>query len=275
MTPARASSALRPLHGYAEVLRASGDDAFVRYELPSHYSDPAVAVGMRADGAAEAVAFVRTGTSRRTSLTAIGPPTGVDRLLRELRSTGLDRRFPRASVSLPQACADLLPWFLAAGSDPVPADRITGGDWDWMWTTTVPPVFPGEGHLVELDDEADADGIRALMARGNPRSHGHPGEGVTDRWLGLRDEAGRPVACAALHRNTAGHPHLSGITVAPELRGLGWGLALTAALTRQGIQGDGVCTLGMFSDNTVARRIYHGLGYQTAQVWASRTLTPI
>lgn len=260
-----ASSALRPLNGYRELLQASGDDPFVRYELPSDYAGPAVAVGTRADGVADALAFVRTGTSRRTSLTAIGPRDAVELLLRGLRSGGLDRQFPHESVSLPQSAADLLPWVLAGPS--------AGGDWDWMWTTTAPPVFPGEAHLVDLDDEADADGIRALMARGNPRSHGHPGEGVTDRWLGLRDDAGRPVACAALHRNTAGNPHLSGITVAPELRGRGLGLALTAALTRQAVESDGVCTLGMFSDNTVGRRLYRGLGYRTAQVWASRTRT--
>lgn len=256
---------LRALQGYREVLRASGDDPFVRYELPADYADPAVAVGGTEDGPAEAVAFVRTGTSRRTSLTAIGTPPALEDLLTRLRATGLDRRFPLGSVSLPQPAARLLPRFFTVED---------GGDWDWMWTRELPPFLPVEADLVELDDEADADGIRALMARGNPRSHGHPGEGVTDRWLGLRDERGTPVACAALHRNRAGNPHLSGITVAPELRGRGWGLALTAALTRQAVQEAGVCTLGMFSDNDGARRIYHGLGYRTAWSWASRRVTP-
>lgn len=254
---------LVPLHGYRAVLAASGDDPFVRYELPSDYAGPAAAVGMRADGTADAVAFVRTGTTRRAGLTVVGAPAAVEPLLQQLRSSGLEEQFPRESVSLPRSCAPLLSRYFAVGD---------GGDWDWMWTTTSPPVFPGEARLVDLDDEADADGIRALMARANPRSHGHPGEGVVDHWLGLRDPFGGVLACAAWHRNRAGIPHLSGITVAPELRGEGWGRALTAALTRRSLKSHGVCTLGIFADNDVARRLYHGLGYRTAQAWASRSI---
>ncbi len=81
---------------------------------------------------------------------------------------------------------------------------------------------------------------------------------------------GRLVACAVMERNGAGRPHLAGITVHPSRRGLGLGRAMTAHLTRLAVDADGVCTLGMFASNDVARRLYHGLGYVTAHAWCSR-----
>jgi len=45
---------------------------------------------------------------------------------------------------------------------------------------------------------------------------------------------------------------------------------MTAQLTRLAVNADGVCTLGMYASNHVARRLYHGLGYVTAHAWCSR-----
>jgi predicted GNAT family acetyltransferase len=33
-----------------------------------------------------------------------------------------------------------------------------------------------------------------------------------------------------------------------------------------------VCTLGLYSHNDVARRVYHGLGYGGDHLWSSRRL---
>jgi ribosomal protein S18 acetylase RimI-like enzyme len=65
---------------------------------------------------------------------------------------------------------------------------------------------------------------------------------------------------------------LSGIAVEPALRGRGLGRAVTAELTRRAVARHGLCTLGMFSSNTVARRLYRRLGYRTGQAWATRVL---
>ena len=56
-------------------------------------------------------------------------------------------------------------------------------------------------------------------------------------------------------------PDLTGITVLARLRGPGLGLAVTAYLTRQAVAEAGVCTLGMYSHNAVARGLYLALGY--------------
>ena len=50
------------------------------------------------------------------------------------------------------------------------------------------------------------------------------------------------------------------------------GLAVSAHLTREAIADEGVCTLGMYSDNAVARRVYHGLGYTGDHLWSSRRI---
>jgi predicted GNAT family acetyltransferase len=80
------------------------------------------------------------------------------------------------------------------------------------------------------------------------------------------------VACGLRERNVAGYPILTGVTVLARERGRGLGLAVTAYLTRQAIEESGVCTLGMYSDNAVARRVYHGLGYTGDHLWSSRRL---
>jgi predicted GNAT family acetyltransferase len=86
----------------------------------------------------------------------------------------------------------------------------------------------------------------------------------------VRDDSGRLVACGVRERSLAGHPILSGITVDPTQRGLGLGLAVTAHLTRRAVEEAGVCTLGMYSHNAVARRVYLGLGYGDVHEWSSR-----
>ena len=90
--------------------------------------------------------------------------------------------------------------------------------------------------------------------------------------VGVRDDTGRLVACGVREPNVAGWPMLFGITVHPDERGTGLGLAVTAHLTREAVRERGVCTLGMYSHNHVARRLYRGLGYAGDHLWSSRRL---
>ncbi len=146
-----------------------------------------------------------------------------------------------------------------------------GGDWDWMWTSEQPAACNGEQQVVQLDEESDLDAILALYALANPHAESQPGEGVTDVWLGVRDDSGL-AAVGALHRTPAGYPHLTGITVSPEARGGGWGTAVSAALTRRALTIAPMSTLGMYADNDIARAVYDRLGYKVARAWSSRVL---
>ncbi len=59
-----------------------------------------------------------------------------------------------------------------------------------------------------------------------------------------------------------GVPHLASIATRPDVRGRGYGEAVTSSLTRAALLGGRpVVTLGMYADNAVARRLYQRLGF--------------
>ena len=148
-----------------------------------------------------------------------------------------------------------------------------GADWKSRSSigTSPPPVVAAESRLVVLSRN-DVDDIRSLLDLANPATDARPFEFPDQHWVGVRDEGGRLVACGVREPNLAGWPILSGITVAPGHRGTGLGLAVTARLTRDAVRESGVCTLGLYSHNDVARRLYHGLGYAGDHLWSSRHL---
>ena len=98
------------------------------------------------------------------------------------------------------------------------------------------------------------------------------GTGRMKRWIGLRDASGALIAVGGAEWEDSDVPHLAGIVTAQARRGEGLGAVITAGLTRWSIEEHGVCTLGVFSDNTVALRLYARLGYRTGRAWASRRL---
>ncbi|GAB3589154.1 GNAT family N-acetyltransferase [Calidifontibacter terrae] len=245
---------LRTLHGRDELLATTDNDPYIRWECSADLLEVAWQFG-------DAVGFRRRSPFRRmTQLNLVGPGADIAALVDALLANG----WPEVSgVSVDQEHLSLM-------EDRLPLGQ--GGDWDWMWTTTA-PALPAGIEVVELNDTSDAPELLRLNEIGNPTAESEPGKGVTERWLGVRT-AGRILAAGALHRTGAGAPHLTGIVTHPRARGQGLGAAVTAALTAAAIASDGVCTLGMYSGNDVARRLYHRLGYRTAHAWASRPLRP-
>ncbi|WP_052592308.1 GNAT family N-acetyltransferase [Luteipulveratus mongoliensis] len=240
----------------ASVLEHTQGDPFVRYDIRLPTLVPPVALG-------RAVALVRIPKSRlrRPSLTFVGPADDVEALIEWYTAHGLPEVAGAVTVERPL--------------EPVLRRHVdvgTGGDWDWMWTTDEPAVLAEEALLTELDDRRDARDVLRLNEIGNPSAESEPGEGTTERWVGVRS-GGELIAAAAMHRTTAGAPHLTGIVVHPDHRGRRLGLAMTGALTRTAVRQDGVCTLGVNADNDTAHRVYVGLGYRLAHAWASRRLT--
>lgn len=257
----------------AELLELSGGDPWARWALPDPLAGAALVV---AD-----VALVERGGPRpglwvaplRPGLPAGAVPEGpaltaeaarVATALRLVREGLFPATRPGASISAPAEHAGTARAVLPLSEE--------GGDWDWMWTEAAPPPESRERLLVELDDRADAEELRAFAHAHNPRVWTRIGEGEVLRWVGVRDVAGGLVAVGGAEREASGAPHLAGILTAVPARGQGWGRVVSSALTREALREHGVCTLGMFRDNDRARRLYRGLGYRTARRWFSRRL---
>jgi GNAT superfamily N-acetyltransferase len=247
---------VRALQTHADVLEASGGDAFIRYDLPTPLERPGWALG-------EAVAVTRRTHTRRLSLLVLGPPSNVDALAAHLVGEAL----------LPPGVGSVTVAHDALGAVAAHLPLADGNDWEWLYAGSAPPVVAAESRLVPLGPD-DVDALRELLAAANPRTDARPFEYPDQAWVGARDAAGRLVACGVREPSLAGYPILSGITVDPAHRGTGLGLAVTAYLTRAAVAQAGVCTLGMYSDNAVARRVYRGLGYRGDHRWASRRLAP-
>lgn len=150
-----------------------------------------------------------------------------------------------------------------------------GGTWAFMWTDRADDLPPAPTGLVELDDSTDAARIEDFGLTHNADFEGFPGRGYSSLWLGVEDAAGELAAVGTVHVLGSGAPHLAGIVVRPDLRGTGLGTALTAELTRCAVAAYGVSTLGVYSDNAVALRLYHRLGYAVAHHLHTRELTRV
>ena len=247
---------LRPLTTHAALLEASGGDAFVRYDVPAALEHPGWAHG-------SAIAVPRRSHLRRLGLLVLGPVADVDRLVGELVDASL---LPRevGNVTVAVEALEAVAAHLTLGE---------GNDWEWMYAASPPPHVPAEDRLVGLTPEDEAE-IRQLLARANPRTDARPFEYAGQAWVGVRGPSGDLVACGVREPSLAGYPTLAGITVDPAERGTGLGRAVTAYLTRGAHREAGLCTLGMYSDNDVARGLYTGLGYGDIHRWASRRLAP-
>lgn len=198
---------------------------------------------------------------------AAAPPDESERVraaLIALREGGHLVRLGAQVVSVVQEHAGVAHDELALGD---------GGDWEWMSITSPPPQDPREAGIVHLDDRADAAEMTAFTRSHNPRVWTEIGTGRVHRWMGLRDRSGALVAIGGAEKEDTGIPHLAGIVTATTHRGRGLGAVVSSALTRWALAHHGACTLGMFSDNDGARRLYHRLGYRTARSWHSRALT--
>lgn len=250
---------MRPVTSHAELLEGSRQDPWVRWSLPGQ-----LAGEIWTDG--RVLLVQRLGWRPGFWVSQLTTPLTSEEVrvgLLWLRDGGHLQRTGARSVSVPQGHLSVAQEVLSLGE---------GGDWEWMWTSTAPPLDPREELVVELDDVGDAAQIEHFSRTNNPRVWTEIGTGKVKRWLGLRDLRGRLIAVGGAEAEASGTPHLAGIVTASDRRREGLGSVISAALTRAAIEDHGACTLGMFSDNDVARRVYHRLGYQTARAWSSRVL---
>ena len=229
---------LTPLASAAEVLAATGSDPFVRSSLRR----PLVR-GRAVEGA---TGWLGVDPDDGTPyLSTLGPPPRVAALLTEL----LPELPAGQRVTVPRGTPELLP----------PEVRLRGTDWDLRWPDAPPPPQPGEERVQPVADES---AVQELLVASSPTASALPGDPAVRRWVGVRDERGALLACAADTSGAAGVGHLSSIAVRPGARGQGLGRAVTAALARDLLRaGNDLVTLGTYADNAAARAVYDALGF--------------
>ncbi len=252
-------SEIRRLTTLKELREAGGLHPVLRWDVGRTLVNPSYAVGEPDEGA---VAYVRQGQSGARGATFLGALDAIETLLDDADVRALVTEPDVTRVSAPREAYAAVAARLPVGSPTT---------WEWMWTRAAPPTQPGEERLVRVGPHHKAE-LTAFLDEHNPRTFGQPFVRPGQLWVGIRDAAGALIAVGCSEPNTAGVLHLAGITVAPGQRGQGLGTAVSASLTREALVRGGVCTLGMYADNTVARRVYRRLGFFTAITWATGRL---
>ena len=240
-------------HGHQALVDASGGHGFVRWDVPPELADAWWRAG-------DAVLFRRL-RRRGVAFAALGDASGVAALLDALPglAEGLGASWP-LGLSVPRHL------------EPLVHERFDvdpGGDWDWFVTTSEPAAFAPEAMVRPLDDLARRDEVTAFLAEHSPTADTAPGEG--ESWWGV-DLDGHLVATAAVGLLPSGAPSVSSVAVDASVRGRGLGRAVVGAVTRRAVADHGLCTLGMYAHNTVARGLYASLGYTCEVSWASRSV---
>lgn len=260
-------STIRRRHGYAALLAAAHDSPFIRYEITEELAH----TWWESPGE-DAVAFRRIRHhpehGARPAFVLMGTDAGVLALLAalpEMAETVIaEEQAETVSVSLPHHLEPLVHKDFRV---------LGGGDWEWFYTTELPPYVPGLDTVVPIDDVGRREEIAAFLAQHSPTADIAPAGG--ERWFAIEREDGRLAAVTAYGATAKGVPHLSSVAVDESLRGRGLGRRITAAVTRIALREKGVCTLGIYSHNTVARTLYRSLGYANPNAWASRTVVPL
>jgi GNAT superfamily N-acetyltransferase len=241
-------------HGLAALLEETAHHPFVRWEV----TDDLAGTWWRHE---EAVAFQRVRRADRRTVNLLGSDAGVTALLDDLPAiaTVVAPARRALTVSLPQHLEPRLRKRWRVGE---------GGDWEWLHTTDAPAEDASHERVHPLDDRARQAEVTAFLAEHSPAADTMPGNG--ERWFAVEGTDGSLAAVAAWGSTRAGAPHLSSVAVDTALRGTGLGRTIVGALTRWAVGEAGVCTLGMYSHNSVARGLYLSLGYDRVCAWSSR-----
>jgi ribosomal protein S18 acetylase RimI-like enzyme len=237
---------VRQLADVTELLTLTGDDPFVRawFDRARVHS-----AWWHTDGGYGWVTRSRraTGTMHLNALGAAKPAAALALAVHEQLGPQV------GSLSLPRDADRHLP----------PSHVLRPrNDWEWFVTWDAPPAQPREEEVQWLD-KVDHDELTTFLERWSPRHDAKPGRPGVVRWCGVRRDDGQLLAVAAHTEHVPGVPHLASIATSGDVRGQGYGAAVTAWITRSLLaKGTGWVTLGMYSDNAVARRMYHRLGYR-------------
>lgn len=228
-----------PLADAAAVLAATGDDPLTRSTLA--YADHAVT------GWADGPNVLWRGHRENGEPVVVGVGD-------------VSALFAEVADELPDAAA-----FSMSSPPRLPARLLIArqGRWELRWTRTALPAQPHEASVASAGDGE----VAALIEAAYPDAEARPGSPGVRGWVGIRD--GNTLAACAADTSGRHTGRISAVMTAPAARGRGLGAAVTAALTRRLLAEFGLVVLGVYLDNTPARRLYRRIGYTGAQVVTS------
>lgn len=217
---------------------------------------------------ADAALLVRA-TAQGDVLMSRGSASGVEDLLdaeaRLRRQTGAERALwlsaPR-DVGVPARVLDTLV-------------LVPFSQWDWMALERGAATEPaGEARSLPdgvtiraIDTGTEADAVRDVLRRTNPRSTADPLADREDAWSGAYDGDELVGVFGARREQGRGEDgfswHLHGLGVLEDRRGSGLGGALTDHLALAGLAaGADWISLGLYAENDGARRLYRRAGFR-------------
>jgi RimJ/RimL family protein N-acetyltransferase len=252
---------------FASVLASNLDQDRHGPGLPAHWF--LIQVGGQPVGAA-----MQTGTYPLFITPAPDPDTAMPALAAAVRRAGLT--LPGLHGPLAQAQAFSRAWEQQTGRPARPAGR------DRLYEIEAAPPLPDSGSArpaTEADLALATRWTRQFLAEALP-------EETTDAELSVRRRLARgrllfwetedgPVSMAGITRPIAAVVRIGGVYTPEELRGKGFGSAVTIAAVRQGFaDGAGRCILYADLANPTSNRIYQAIGFRPVGDSARFSLAP-
>lgn len=142
--------------------------------------------------------------------------------------------------------------------------------WSWFWTNQS-RAAAAEQVDVSVIDHHDAR-LVSLLQHSDTASHERDGI-APNRWFGY--EVDGDLVCAAAVNVNGDATYLQSVVTHTDHRGRGFGRRVCSHATWWSLQQVPYATLGMMTDNTVARRLYESLGYVCDKRFRSVRFAPL
>lgn len=252
----------RALALHAEVLAALPGDPYVIHDLDATpleavAADPGVAAAVLTRHLYRGVRWITALAAAPDDPDHVAAAVGlVERLVRAVPADGE----PLEGLTVPYGGQALLPPALR------PTERWAWDAWFLGAAPDVPPTAYGEIAVVDLP--GDDPRLEAVLAVASPDAPYRPGDARVVRWAAVADpeggldQDGGLAAVLAVTRQRTGAWHLNDVATHPDRRGRGLARALCAQVCVDAFEaGAPAVTLGMYTGNEPAARVYSALGF--------------
>ena len=218
----------------------------------------------------DALVAVLNGAGHGRGLYGLGDPAGVARLTARAAAERADVVARTGYASLERGSFEALEPDVRAALGY--ADE--GSTWDWMWTRTPLAADPGPAERLPPGPATAAE-VAECLSRAHPTASTTPDDDRILGWWGVRQDGRLMAAIGAIRYAPGLPPYLVSLGVDPATRGQGLAGMVMGAAVRDCLEvvpasGPRMVSLGLYSSNEVARRVYLRLGFRLSRRFESR-----